>query len=110
MKKVIISVVILAIIAIGGYLVYANMNKGSNTQQNTQNQTQVGENNGNQVEVTLGTTTAHEVTYTDAGFSPAILTIKVGDTVTFKNQSSQGMWVGSAMHPSHTAYSGTTLQ
>jgi plastocyanin len=110
MKKVIISVVILAIIVIGGYLVYANMNKSSDTQQNTQNQTPVTENSGNQVEVTLGTTTAHEVTYTDAGFSPATLTIKVGDTVTFKNQSSQGMWVGSAMHPSHTAYSGTTLQ
>ena len=48
--------------------------------------------------------------YTDAGFSPANLTVKVGDTVTFKNQSSADMWVASAMHPTHSVYNGTTLQ
>ena len=40
----------------------------------------------------------------------APLTIKVGDTVTWKNQSTQANWVGSAMHPNHILYSGTTLQ
>ena len=44
------------------------------------------------------------VTYTDAGYSPATLRIKKGDTVTFKNQSSQSMWTASAVHPTHRAY------
>ncbi len=52
----------------------------------------------------------HEVTYTDSGYLPSELTIKAGDTVTFKNESSLGMWTASAMHPSHTVYSGTSLQ
>lgn len=49
------------------------------------------------------------VTYTDEGFSPNPVTIKVGDTVTFVNKSGGAMWVASAMHPSHMVYSGTAL-
>ncbi|MEK7574839.1 MAG: plastocyanin/azurin family copper-binding protein [Patescibacteria group bacterium] len=50
-----------------------------------------------------------EVTYTDTGFSPKEISIKLGDTVKFINKSSEGMWVGSAMHPTHIVYSGTSL-
>lgn len=46
------------------------------------------------------------VTYTDSGFSPASLTVKVGDTVTFKNGSSKLMWVASNPHPTHTGLPG----
>ncbi|OGG61987.1 hypothetical protein A3I46_02550 [Candidatus Kaiserbacteria bacterium RIFCSPLOWO2_02_FULL_54_13] len=49
------------------------------------------------------------VTYTDQGFSPANVAIPLGTSVTFVNQSSGNMWVASAMHPTHTAYSGTSL-
>lgn len=49
------------------------------------------------------------VIYTDSGYSPRTLKVKVGEIVTFKNQSSQAMWPASAMHPSHTVYSGTSL-
>ena len=49
------------------------------------------------------------VAYTDTGFSPTSVTIPVGGTVTFVNQSSKKMWVASAMHPTHTLYSGTSL-
>lgn len=49
------------------------------------------------------------VTYTDQGFSPASVTVPLGATITFVNQSSKSMWVASAMHPAHTAYSGTSL-
>ncbi len=48
------------------------------------------------------------VTYTDQGFSPASITVKQGTTVAFVNNSSDSMWVASAVHPDHTAYSGTT--
>ena len=42
------------------------------------------------------------VTYTDEGFSPLILRVKKGDTVTFKNTSTTGLWVASNPHPTHT--------
>lgn len=41
------------------------------------------------------------VSYTDTGFAPNTLTVKKGTNVTFTNQSSKGMWVASALHPTH---------
>ena len=49
------------------------------------------------------------VTYTDSGYSPKSVTIKVGDSVTFANNSLRNMWTASGVHPTHTAYSGTSL-
>ena len=46
----------------------------------------------------------HIVNYTDKGFSPSSLEIKLGETVKFANNSSGGMWTASGPHPSHTAY------
>ena len=50
------------------------------------------------------------IIYTDTGYSPNTLTIKNGETVVFKNQSSKTMWPASAMHPSHRVYGGTSLE
>ena len=44
------------------------------------------------------------ITYTDTGYSPSTLEIKIGDAVTFKNQSSRPMWTASAAHPTHRIY------
>ncbi|MDQ1284435.1 MAG: hypothetical protein QG620_783 [Patescibacteria group bacterium] len=44
------------------------------------------------------------IAYTDSGFSPKTVTIKAGETVMFRNDSSVGMWVASAPHPVHTDY------
>lgn len=41
------------------------------------------------------------VTYTDSGYAPNPVNIKKGTTVTFVNESSQGMWSASAVHPTH---------
>lgn len=41
------------------------------------------------------------VQYTQNGFSPASLTVKSGTTVVFTNASTGGMWVASAVHPTH---------
>lgn len=49
------------------------------------------------------------VTYTNSGFSPSALSVKKGETVIFKNQSSRSMWPASAMHPTHRVYSDTSL-
>lgn len=48
------------------------------------------------------------VMYTANGFSPASVTVTEGQTVKWMNETSGKMWVGSAMHPTHTAYDSTT--
>lgn len=50
------------------------------------------------------------VSYTDTGFSPSPLTVQVGETITFVNDSSGEMWVASAMHPTHDVYDGTSRE
>lgn len=50
------------------------------------------------------------VIYTDSGFDPGILTIKAGESVVFKNQSSQPFWPASAMHPTHKVYPGSNIE
>ncbi len=52
------------------------------------------------------TDAGNTVTYDDGGFSPMILRIKVGDTVTFQNTSGGALWVASNPHPVHTALPG----
>ncbi len=52
--------------------------------------------------VTAAQATAMTVTYSDTGFSPSMITVKAGTTVTFKNTSSGSMWVASDPHPAHT--------
>ena len=43
----------------------------------------------------------HVVVYTNDGFSPSVVKVKVGDSVTFRNDSNLSMWVASDPHPSH---------
>jgi len=50
-----------------------------------------------------------KVIHFEDGFGPATVTVAKGSTVTWDNQSGGSMWVASAMHPAHAAYSGTTL-
>lgn len=49
-------------------------------------------------------TEQHVVTYTDSGYSPSILRVKAGTTVTFKNGSSRPLWTASGVHPTHRLY------
>lgn len=48
------------------------------------------------------------IVYNDSGFSSKSVTVPIGTTVTFINQSAGRMWVASAMHPAHAAYDGTS--
>lgn len=58
-----------------------------------------------EMEVKTGAT----VTYSSKGFSPASVTIKKGETVTFVDEGTGKMWVASAMHPDHKVYDGTSI-
>ncbi len=44
----------------------------------------------------------HTVIFTDNGYEPAVITVNVGESVAFINQSSQTNWTASDPHPTHT--------
>lgn len=44
----------------------------------------------------------HIVTFTDDGYTPSTVTINVGESVAFINNSSQTNWTASDPHPTHT--------
>ncbi len=44
---------------------------------------------------------AQVISMTASGFLPTNLTIKVGDTVTFKNDDTPSHWPASGLHPTH---------
>ncbi|MCR4368278.1 MAG: hypothetical protein NUV67_00020 [archaeon] len=50
------------------------------------------------------------IIYTSDGYSPNPLTITVGETVTWVNESDIDMWPASAMHPTHTVYPGSGIE
>ncbi len=50
------------------------------------------------------TVAQNSVTISGAGFSPAGITIKAGESVTWKNTDSENHTVNSAPHPIHTTY------
>jgi len=114
-KKIIITIIVIAIVLIGSYFLFKGTSQAPVLEQSTATQQS---NTPSESNITptpnpsltpTQTSTKNEVIYNDSGYLPATLTIKVGETVTFKNQSSNGMWTASAMHPSHTIYSGTSL-
>jgi plastocyanin len=108
-KKSAIAIIIAIIVVIAIIIIVASSGQGTTSapvdQQTSSVQTAVvtAPDSG-----TPAASTAHTVTYSNSGFSPATLTVKAGDTVTFVNQSSNRMWVASDPHPAHSGYSGTT--
>jgi len=63
-------------------------------------------------ELTMGLSpvvTNNIITYTDAGYTPNLITIKKGETVVWKNESNSFMWTASAIHPTHKVYPGTDI-
>ncbi|MEK9181099.1 MAG: hypothetical protein AAB871_02600 [Patescibacteria group bacterium] len=49
------------------------------------------------------------VKITAEGFSPSIVSINKGDSVTWINESASPSWPASAMHPTHTGYPGSNI-
>lgn len=95
-NKILVSVLVLIVVIAGGYLLL----QGEKVQAPTDEA------------LTPATSSAVEqntIIYNETGYTPASLVVKIGDTVVFKNESAKNMWPASAMHPSHSVYSGTTL-
>ena len=93
-KKNLLIIVILIVAVI--IAVFAFGNKADNNQEATP---------GSQIPVPGNT-----IFYTDSGFSPNPLTVKLGETVTFINQSSNPFWPASPMHPTHKVYPGSDIE
>jgi len=64
---------------------------------------EVGFESDNPVDTT-GVGKTHLVSYKDNGYEPKEITVALGDTVIFENNSDKDLWTASAQHPTHTAY------
>ena len=53
---------------------------------------------------------ANTVYLTESGFTPSTITVEQGETVTWVNNASREMWIGSDRHPTHTEYADSTLR
>lgn len=112
MNKTIIVVVVIAVVLLGGYMLLRNSQPSTNETAGPP-ASQPPANNAPPPpapQPPAPEETEHVVTYNDSSFSPATLKIKKGETVVFKNQGAKSMWPASAMHPSHRAYAGTSLE
>ncbi|OGI60979.1 hypothetical protein A2641_01655 [Candidatus Nomurabacteria bacterium RIFCSPHIGHO2_01_FULL_37_25] len=119
MNKTIIAIAIVGVVLVGGYFLFRGSYQSTPVPQisNQQPTTQPSDlepsvsEQPSQQPPTSQTPEVKEnlVTYSNSGYSPSTLTIKKGETVTFKNQSSNSMWTASAKHPTHVVYSGTSL-
>ncbi len=111
--KYVVGILVIVVLAIGAYflLTRAPQVPVDGPGMMNENDPVPGDMDGDGVDfsldVVLGETT---VTYTDTGFSPASVTVKKGQSVTFVNAGTGRMWVGADEHPSHTQYSGTARQ
>lgn len=117
-KKYIVSGIIVLVVLIGGFVIIKN-SKTTTTVDFSATSTAPGKGAGEiiptvgsdpnkaSVGAAGGQTTnspATVVIYTEQGFTPEIVTIKKGGSVTFRNKSGRDMWVASNPHPTHTFY------
>lgn len=98
-NKIVTAIIMVAFIVLGGYfLLKSSVYQTPSSDLPSQTLSQEAE---------LPSGEENVVTYTD-GYSPNSLLVKVGTTITSKNNSSQSMWTASAVHPTHTAYPTTS--
>jgi plastocyanin len=50
------------------------------------------------------------ISYTSSGFEPSTITTEPGESITFVDQTGNGVWVGSNNHPMHRNYDGTSTR
>lgn len=100
-SRTLITIVVIVLVVLGGYFLLSN--KAAAPEPTPETPTE--ENSVLPIQNETIT-----VSYTDSGFSPLELSVKVGDTVRFVNNSGIGMWVGADEHPTHTSYDGTATR
>ncbi|PIZ28231.1 hypothetical protein COY43_01635 [Candidatus Berkelbacteria bacterium CG_4_10_14_0_8_um_filter_35_9_33_8] len=120
MNKTIIAVVIATVVLTGGYFFFKDVDRSTPEVSEPSSQQPITQSSASEPSTSeqppqqpqasqAPAVKENVVTFTNSGYSPSILTVKKDETVTFKNQSSRSMWPASAMHPTHRAYSNTSL-
>lgn len=95
-NRTVIAIVVVALVALGAYFLFGSTASAPTPE--PQSPEAVAPAQG----------TEAVITYSSEGFSPVDLSVKVGETVRFVNNSGSGMWVGADEHPTHTDYDGTS--
>ena len=103
--RVIISLVVIIIIAILAYAFWPSTTEAPNVSTPIVTETLVPGTTSLGLAATTSPAQSALVTYTERGFSPEIVEIAMGGTVTFKNEGARDLWVASNEHPEHTLYS-----
>src|SRR3989338_1255173 len=116
MNKVIIAILVLAVVLVGGFFI--TRDSGGNdspsalpppspipTPPPIPNEPGTPTPSPEPVSPSPQGPIAHTVRYLDSGYSPATIEINAGDTVAFKNESTDTVWTASNPHPTHTTNS-----
>jgi plastocyanin len=111
--KTTIAVIVVVLLALGGYLLFANKTQAPVTSPSLNGETtstplETTNPNAGTSAAPVATPKTVTMTYDGTNFTPRSATLKKGDSVTFMNASSARMWVASDAHPAHTGYNGTT--
>lgn len=115
MKKVVITIIAIGVIIVGSSFllrgkVQAPIKNNGQQQSQIQQQSQTEQISKKNKTGASQSNSDRQVVYTNSGYSPAELIVNIGDTVIWKNESSQSLWTASSLHPVHGAYGGTSLQ
>ena len=126
-KQILIALGVVVVVVIG-LLLYNNSNNVNKLSDQTNSADRISNSNSNseaeQVNEVANTNTnsvipsapvepsmpdgndvqVFEITYDGKAYTPAILSIKNGDVVVFKNNSEEDFWPASAQHPNHLEY------
>jgi plastocyanin len=98
MKKLIVIGLLAAVVAVSGCTQQSPSDASNATPDRQDSQPSSNPENMTRIE------------FTGSGFEPADVTVEAGETVVWVNEAgSATMWIGSDRHPTHTDYSGTTL-
>ncbi len=103
MKGVIIAVIIVLILGALGYFFVMSDQFKSEEPAATSTKEQTKQASPSASDSDKESSSVSTVTYTNSGFSPQSLTVKSGNSVSWVNDSSSNVQVGSDNHPTHTA-------
>jgi len=109
MSKILLGVLVIVVLGGGAYYYLQSPQESSQEEVNEQETVMEEKEGEGMMEGESAAMERHVVVYSDSGFSPGELTIRKGDTVTFRNESSRDMWPATAIHPSHTVYPGSGI-
>lgn len=110
MSRNVVIVVVLILVAVGGWLLTRPKQTIAPTEVTQTTQTSTSTESANQP-ATSGAMVEEKnlVTISSSVFSPKSITIKIGESVTWVNEDSQNHTVNSTPHPTHTDYPSLNL-